>query len=177
MRAQLQYINYVLRHKYFVFIEARKLGVGFWQALVHDWSKFTLSEWMPYVNRFWVLPTYEGNWIETREEFQRRVEQEFTLAWMHHIHHNPHHWEYWLHPRAGEPPVQMPEKYVREMVADWRGVSRALKQNDDTAQKWYAKNRERISLHPVTREQVEALLKLPRLSRWDSILYPAPDSP
>lgn len=167
MRAHLKYLDYVLRHKFYVFIEARKLGVGLWQCLKHDFSKFSGSEWNPYVQRFYG-PKFEGNWIESKEQYKARIEQAFSMAWLHHIHLNPHHWEYWVHPRDGEA-QPMPERYIREMIGDWRGVSRTLKQGDDTAQGWYYKQKSRgaIKLHPKTEARVESLLMYPSIRAYE----------
>ena len=45
----LKYLCYVLRHKWYVFIECCKLGIPV-RGLVHDLSKFRPSEWFPYAN-------------------------------------------------------------------------------------------------------------------------------
>lgn len=49
--------------------------------------------------------------------------------------------------------LPMPEKYRREMLADWRGAGRAYGNNDTAG--WYEKNAAQIVLHPDTREWVE----------------------
>ena len=46
------YLSYVLRHKFFVFVECCKLGIP-WLGFIHDWSKFRPSEWFPYVEHFY----------------------------------------------------------------------------------------------------------------------------
>lgn len=50
------------------------------------------------------------------------------------------------------PPLEMPRKYAREMVADWMGASRGYTGSWDM-EKWLDKNWPRISenLHPHTR--------------------------
>jgi len=53
--------------------------------------------------------------------------------------------------------LAMPERYVREMVADWMGAGRAITGKWEVAA-WYAKTREHIILHPETRAQVEAMI-------------------
>lgn len=60
--------------------------------------------------------------------------------------------------------LEMPDRYRREMVADWRGTGRAISGKDDTAS-WYAKNRDKIILHPRTREWVEHQLGIGGLRR------------
>ncbi|HCF70962.1 MAG TPA: hypothetical protein DER33_05135 [Syntrophomonas sp.] len=56
----------------------------------------------------------------------------------------------------------MPEKYVKEMVADWRGAGLAQGQADTLA--WYHANKHKIILHPATRSQVEQLLYNSRIT-------------
>jgi hypothetical protein len=45
----------------------------------------------------------------------------YSLAWQHHMGHNPHHWEYWIdYGENGEILARkMPWKYVIEMICDW----------------------------------------------------------
>ena len=52
--------------------------------------------------------------------------------------------------------LPMPERYVREMVADWVGAGRALGKPDTRG--WYEANRRNIVLHPDSRAMVERLL-------------------
>lgn len=54
-------------------------------------------------------------------------------------------------------PLAMPERYVREMVADWMGAGRAITGKWEVRE-WYAKTREHIILHPATRARVEELI-------------------
>jgi hypothetical protein len=88
---------------------------------------------------------------------------DFQIAWRHHWTCNPHHWEYWLPEPAqasqeGRVPLEMPERYAREMVADWMGAGRAITGRWDV-QRWYAKHKDTRLLHPVTRALVEELLR------------------
>jgi hypothetical protein len=55
-------------------------------------------------------------------------------------------------------PLEMPERFVREMVADWMGAGRAITGRWEV-QEWYAKSSPHIILHPSTRARVEDLLK------------------
>lgn len=54
-------------------------------------------------------------------------------------------------------PMPMPERYVREMVADWMGASRAYTGSWDMVD-WLEKNLPRMDLHPVTVERLWFLL-------------------
>jgi len=149
------YLKYVLRHKYHVYKEGRKLGIGRWQLLKHDMVKFLPCEFVPYAIWFAERPT------DPRE--LQIAENNFQFAWLHHIHSSRHHWQYWIlrtdtHEPGHVEVLRMPEKYVREMVADWRGVGVALGKGAGNAKKWYLETRDTMSLHPQTRSRVEVLL-------------------
>lgn len=81
----------------------------------------------------------------------------FAHAWLHHIHHNPHHWQHWIFPDkynlkgAGlvDGIMMMPHRYVKEMVADWLGSSKAYTGSWDMRD-WLNKNLPKIKLHPQT---------------------------
>lgn len=53
--------------------------------------------------------------------------------------------------------LEIPDKYRREMLADWRGAGRAIHGHDETAS-WYQKNKSNMQLHPKTRAWVESEL-------------------
>lgn len=53
--------------------------------------------------------------------------------------------------------LKMPERFAREMVADWVGAGLAQGYNDPWT--WYANNSYKILLHPETRVLVEKLLE------------------
>ena len=156
--AHLRYLSYVLRHKWHVFVVGRRYGLGLWQLLVHDYSKFSHAEWGPYVRYFYDA---KGRPVQRRDStgaYTPSEKEAFAVAWMHHWHTNPHHWEWWLtHSKVGEVrPLRMPPKFLFEMVADWKGAGRA--QGTPDTQAWYAANGRFMLLHPDTRRDVEALL-------------------
>jgi hypothetical protein len=148
MMPYLRFLWSVLQHKYFVFVAGRRLGVGLWQLLIHDLSKFSSAEFGPYARRFGGgrggKADHAGDPPEWRD------------AWKHHWTRNPHHWEYWCG-GDGAMLTPMPEHYAREMVADWCGASRGYTGRWDITA-WYAANRERIILHPTTRALVDQLV-------------------
>lgn len=151
MNKHLKYLSYVIRHKWFVFQQGRHLGVPLWQLITHDWQKFTPEEWTPYVLSFY------GAW-----KYKERPEwlvAAFNSAWLHHQHYGPHHWQHWvLREDSGNTiALEMPEKFVREMVADWAGAGRAITGKIEIGT-WYSNNREKMVLHPNTRQLVEIYL-------------------
>ena len=49
----------------------------------------------------------------------------------------------------------MPYRYVRQMVADWRGMARKF---NDTAESFFKKNKDRFVMHPVTLIRVRMVI-------------------
>ena len=101
MKSHWQYLKYIVRHKWYVFQECRKLGI-IWRGITHDLSKFRLDEWLPYLRKFYgtwpkqtELNVYEKTYIWPRT--QEDVDMDFDRAWLRHIHRNSHHWQYWLY--------------------------------------------------------------------------------
>lgn len=86
------------------------------------------------------------------------VVKAFNYAWLHHIHSNPHHWQHWvlMHDDEPEEILEMPFKYVIEMICDWWSFSFA-KGNLDEIFEWYEAHKD-MKLHPNTRKQVESIL-------------------
>ena len=93
----LKYCWYVIRHKWFVFIESYKLGIP-WLGIIHDWSKFLPSEFLPYANFF-----YGSDAKQVRDEtgYYKPTDtgnSEFDFAWLLHQKRNKHHWQWWILP-------------------------------------------------------------------------------
>jgi hypothetical protein len=90
---------------------------------------------------------------------QESVKRDFDFAWLHHQKANKHHWQYWIIVYDSEPEklecIPMPDKYRREMLADWIGAGKAILGADADTKKWYLKNRENIILHNETRRWIE----------------------
>ena len=145
MSAFFKYISYMARHKWFVFVECFKWGIPF-RGLFHDTSKFMLDEWIAYQRYFY------GKETETSEA-------EFNKAWLKHQHRNKHHWQHWiLRMDDGSTEVlPIPWEVCMEMVCDWKGAGKAVGMPDTID--WYEKNKEKMILHPRTRNMVEFLLE------------------
>lgn len=151
-----KYLSYVLRHKWFVFLAACKLGIP-WLGLIHDWSKFLPSEWFPYANFFYgKKPTQRDSTGYYKP--QNTGDKAFDFAWFLHQKRNKHHWQYWLLPLddGGVKALEMPTRYVAEMMADWRGAGRAQGKPDTKA--WYLAHKDIMILHPDTRYLIEVYL-------------------
>ena len=163
MKRHIKYLKYVVRHKWFVLQAGRQLGVSFWQLLIHDWSKFLPDEWLPYA-RYFRNP--DGSPRLKRQAtggFDKasdigELKDAFDRAWNRHQKRHPHHWQYWLltMDMGTTEALPMPDKYRREMLADWMGAGKALGKPDTFD--WYMKNKDKMVLHPETRGWVEVML-------------------
>lgn len=155
MKKHLRYLAYVARHKWFVFWSARGLGIA-WLGLIHDWSKFSPDEWRPYCDHFY------GRRAGTQRDetgYYKPTDTgdaAFDYAWLLHQKRNRHHWQWWILPcdTDGTKVLAMPDRYRREMVADWRGASRAQGHGGDV-RAWYRRNGAKMQLAPETRRWVE----------------------
>lgn len=112
---------------------------------MHDQSKYGDEEYIAYDRYFY------GN-----KSF--KVVQDFNYAWLHHIHRNPHHWQYWILVHDDEPEeiLEMPTWYVVEMICDWWSFS-WKSGNLHEIFEWYEKHKA-MKLNEKTRELVEDIL-------------------
>lgn len=152
-----KYLWYVMRHKWFVFIAARQLGIA-WRGITHDLSKFRPDEWGPYAEHFY--GNSSPSWDKSKTKPVDTGDAVFDKAWMKHLHRNPHHWQWYCLPveYLGVTAIEMELKDCLEMIADWRGAGRAKGYPDTVA--WYLTNRERMNLHDNTILLVETQLGL-----------------
>lgn len=143
------YLFYIIKHKYYVGIECFKEGL-FYRAFTHDLSKLRPSEFFAYANQFY--PSAHMKKQVTGERLDK-----FKIAWRSHQRRNDHHWEYWITPTATSNVIlEMPDKARREMICDWKGMSKILK--TPGANIWYKNNRDKILLGPATRSWVDKTL-------------------
>lgn len=96
----------------------------------HDLSKFSQEEFIPYCQKFY--PVVENN---------ECVEYVFKEAWEHHKTHNEHHWENWADKKYYNP--HEAECHCVCMVIDWMAMGKKF---GDSAQEYYEKNKEKITL-------------------------------
>jgi hypothetical protein len=150
VRRHIRYGWYLVRHKWFVFVAGCKLGIP-WLAALHDLSKLRPSEWFPYARSF-----YEPDGSKKRRPDTGN--EAFDFAWLLHQKRNRHHWHWWLIPEdeGGMKVLPMPDRYRREMLADWIGAGRAQGTPDTLC--WYTVNRHKMKLHPETQAWIEAQL-------------------
>lgn len=114
----------------------------------HDVSKFDPFEYDAYAEYFYgKKPTNEY------------VKREFDYAWLHHIRHNKHHWQYWIliNDDDGTVALDMDFYSVMEMLSDW--LSFAVMKNDIREfLKWYKNHKNKMILSEKTRKLVELIV-------------------
>lgn len=149
---------YILRHKWFVFVECCHLGIP-WLGIIHDWSKFLPDEWWAYARYFYGdYPSWdEVKRIVPHARVREDVQHGFDVAWLKHQHRNKHHWQYWLLMNDTEPDrlLPVPDKYIREMVADWRGASRA---RGADVRHWWKRHNHKVRMEEQSRARFQKLL-------------------
>lgn len=145
IKSVLLYLRYLYRHKKAVYKAGRILRVSRWQLLVHDLSKFLPAEFFPYAKRFYGTGDNE---------------LEYTYAWNLHQKRNPHHWQYFVivFDDGAVRALEMPDKYAREMVADWAGAGYAVSGSWEI-KPWYYSKKQKIRLHRKTRRRVETFIE------------------
>lgn len=148
MKMYWEYFKTVMKHKWHVGKACFSMGL-YWQGIVHDMSKLSITEFVAYAQYF--NGANKSAW-----------EYRFNEAWMHHIAHNPHHWEYWVDFTNGKPsPVDMPEKYIKEMACDWVGAGKAYNKTWDTGEplRFWEKNKDSIILSDKTKKTFLDILR------------------
>ncbi len=152
----------VLMHKKLVAEGCFRVGL-YRQGLLHDLSKFHPVE---LLNGF---RYYQGG--KQSPNNGERVEKGYSEAWMHHKGRNRHHFEYWtdynteavkkgLNPVQ---PVQMPRKYVAEMLMDRIAASKNyMKKNytDAAPLDYYERGKAGKMIHPETAKEMEQMLRI-----------------
>lgn len=97
------------------------------------------------------------------------VMRNFDYAWLHHIHHNPHHWQYWIliadEAEEGTKALDIPYPYIIEMICDWWSFSWKTGNLYEIFD-WYDAHKERMILSTKTRTTVEDIL-----SKIKEVLY------
>lgn len=116
----------------------------------HDQSKFMPEEYEPYDEYFY-----------GKDKNDPAVKLNFQYAWLHHIHNNPHHWQYWIlhndEPGEGMVILDMDYCYIIEMICDWMSFS-FKKGNLMEIFSWYDAHKDYMKLSNQTRKTVEHIL-------------------
>lgn len=146
-------------HKYLVAQGCFRVGL-IRQGILHDMSKYSPTEFLVGAKYF------QGTRSPNNAE---REDIGYSNSWMHHKGRNKHHYEYWID-YSNDPalrgkmvPVEMPDRYVAEMIMDRIAASKVYKGEayDDSCPLQYFDNGTRHELiHPKTCEKLEYYLRM-----------------
>ncbi|MFA5307797.1 MAG: DUF5662 family protein [Candidatus Babeliales bacterium] len=168
MNKCLKHFKTISAHKWYVMKACFKSGL-YWQGILHDLSKYSITEFFSSAKYF------QGDKSPVNAE---KIEKGYSLAWQHHKGCNKHHWQYWTDFENGELIViEMPPKYLAEMLCDWVGAGKAYNKGNwtiDAFKSWYQKDKDNMVLHALTRLYVELVIDNVRseeelYSKWISI--------
>ena len=89
------------------------------------------------------------------------VVKDFNVAWLKHIHRNPHHWQHWVlindDEENGVEVLDMPHTYIVEMICDWWSFSWKTG-NLYEIFSWYDKHEKTMILSDETWDVVDDIL-------------------
>ena len=150
------HLKTVARHRHLVMLGCFRVGL-YRQGLTHDLSKYSPIE-------FWTgVRYYQGTRSPNTAE---REDKGYSEAWMHHKGCNRHHFEYWtdLSPvtRVYEP-VEMPRRYLAEMVMDRIAACKTYQgaaYTDASPLAYLERAKESRFVHPNTMAQLTYLLTM-----------------
>lgn len=116
MNKYLAHAKTVIKHKIEVGKVCFKFGL-YKQGLLHDLSKFSITEFMPSARYF------QGTSSPIDAE---KKEKGYSAAWLHHKAKNKHHQWYWMDwdNKQNPTPCRIPREYIYEMIADWIGAGK-----------------------------------------------------
>ena len=151
----------VTEHKIQVMRHCFAVGL-YYQGVMHDMSKYMPSEFLEGCRYY-----QDGKRSPNNGE---REAKGYSFAWMHHKGRNRHHFEFWTDyaakPMKGQHPVgavQMPRKYVAEMLMDRIAASKTYLKEDYTRHeplKYFQKGKGKHLMHPQTSRELERMLKI-----------------
>lgn len=150
------HLRTISKHRRLVRSHCFRAGIP-WRGIVHDLSKYSLSEFIPGVKY------YSGDHSPTADE---RKELGYSKAWMHHKGRNRHHYEYWTDssPETGKyGPVKMPLVFTIEMFCDRMAASKVYmkdKYTDRHPLEYFKKKNSQEDMHPETAELLERLVTM-----------------
>ena len=120
----------ILIHKFWVAYYCFQIGL-YWQGIIHDLSKFSLTE----------IRGALKYWDDSKSSLAYEKELNgYSATFLHHRGRNPHHYEYWIHSLdKGGIPAKMPRKYVLELICDYLAACRTYGSNPQNEIDWWIK--------------------------------------
>ena len=147
------HLRTVHKHRKMVRKLCFKCGL-YWQGLTHDLSKYSHTE-------FWNGVKYFTG--TASPHIGERKEKGYSDAWIHHHNRNKHHAEYWVDIKNGKSaPIEMPLKYLAEMICDRVAASMIYlgdKYTDSAPLEYYWSKQDENQFDDITRSELENWLE------------------
>lgn len=147
----------ITKHRHTVVYYCARAGI-LWQGLRHDLSKYTPTEFLAGVKY------YQG--FRSPNEAEREATG-CSSAWMHHKGRNRHHFEYWTDydpaVRGKVRTIEMPFRYVVEMLCDRLAASRIYNGKNYSPNEplnYFLPGKPHRMIHPATSDLIESLLRM-----------------
>lgn len=131
------------------FLQSRRLMISYtWYYLKHKY--YVLCYGLQFGLGGTQLVLHDLDKLKDHKRFATAFVEGYDVG-LAHRSTQLHHYEHW----NGK---KIPQKYLYEMLADWLSAAKCKTGDKYTVKNWYNENKEKINLHPVTRDQVESLL-------------------
>lgn len=118
MKNYYLHLKTILIHKWYVLLACWSCGL-YWEGIVHDLSKLSPTEFLE-LGKYYT--------VGRSPIVRARQENGVSKAWLHHMGHNKHHWQYWVDflPNSNiGVPMTMDNISVLELICDWVGAGKA----------------------------------------------------
>jgi hypothetical protein len=126
---------------------------------IHDNSKYSDSEFALY--RDYYFPGPEG----------KISEKDFNLGWLHHIHNNPHHSQYWIYyddENGSVTAYDIPDVHIVDLLCDWLAMSAYKK--DTVWSYWESKGKDKIYSNSTKNKLQWAIYEIKKYTEENTIL-------
>lgn len=148
-----KHLHTINTHRRYVRHYCFKVGL-YKQGLIHDVSKYSLTEFVPSVKYF---QGYRSPITAEKEE------KGYSECWLHHKGRNKHHWEYWTDRHHGEIiNYEMPFNYLLESVCDKLAASKVYQKENFVKEypyEFFNKSYEIHVMHPENARKIKYLLE------------------
>jgi hypothetical protein len=132
-----------------VYDNREKLNILVANLKNHDKSKFDNEEFFAYRNKFFP--------VNNNDLDPDKIEEYFNIAWLHHIHNNPHHPNHWVLVEGDKIKIfDMPDIYIIEMLCDWMAMSKYY--NSTTLGYWKSESAKKLPMSIYTVSKVNEFM-------------------
>ena len=152
----LVYFGYLCLHKWYVLLAGIKIAAPLFRLIIHDMHRFRPSSMIGFVTYSEFMP-YVPEWTDSmcsEEALKLRHNDQYK---------GKYNWQHWVLIKNDGTlyPVEMPDKYVYELVADWMAHERFVAKGKDrwNPSEYYLQNRDKMIIHPNTHRLILTIMR------------------